>query len=195
MWDATGITVCCGPTIRRQRRRAAGEGDGSPGQGPWVRTTHRFERLTKASNRTKMHTALLSVRTAVFCFGGKTSESTRSPDLSFESGRGQNSTSSETHIVALPPWIRPPPHLTFHPSGQHVYVINELNSTSRFPVRYCTGTLTSSADRDRDPCPRTFRHEPTRPDLKITPDESSVWNQSAVTTVSPDFPNCLTMAT
>ncbi|MEZ6077825.1 MAG: beta-propeller fold lactonase family protein [Pirellulaceae bacterium] len=48
-------------------------------------------------------------------------------------------------FVQLPPGSGPR-HLTFHPHGQRVYVINELNSTVTFSTTRPTAALNAAAD-------------------------------------------------
>ena len=72
------------------------------------------------------------------------------------------------------PFVRTPPgagprHLTFHPNGRHVYVINELeNSITAFDYESATGLL---IERQTIPTlPQDFDGESYCADLKITPD-------------------------
>ena len=72
-----------------------------------------------------------------------------------------------------PPFVKAPPgagprHLTFHPNGKHVYVINELkNSVTLFDYAATTGTL---AERQTIPTlPAGFAGKSACADLKITP--------------------------
>ncbi|KAF0179079.1 MAG: 6-phosphogluconolactonase [Limisphaerales bacterium] len=72
-----------------------------------------------------------------------------------------------------PPFTKAPPgagprHLTFHPNGRHVYVINELkNSVTRFDYAVVTGTLTERETISTLPVDFTGRSYCA--DLKITP--------------------------
>ncbi len=62
-----------------------------------------------------------------------------------------------------------PRHLTFHPNGKHVYVINELaNSISFFDHDAETGNLTSK--QTIPTLPKDFAGKSYCADLKITPD-------------------------
>lgn len=73
-----------------------------------------------------------------------------------------------------PPFTKAPPgagprHLTFHPNGKHVYVINELkNSVTRFDYAVATGTLTERETIST--LPKEFTGRSYCADLKITPD-------------------------
>lgn len=72
-----------------------------------------------------------------------------------------------------PPFTKAPPgagprHLTFHPNGRHVYVINELkNSVTRFDYAVVTGTLTERETIST--LPKEFTGRSYCADLKITP--------------------------
>lgn len=72
-----------------------------------------------------------------------------------------------------PPFTKAPPgagprHLTFHPNGKHVYVINELkNSVTRFDYAVATGTLTERETIST--LPKEFTGRSYCADLKITP--------------------------
>ncbi len=72
-----------------------------------------------------------------------------------------------------PPFVKAPPgagprHLTFHPDGKHVYVINELkNSVTVFDYATATGTLTER--QNISTLPADFKGRSYCADLKITP--------------------------
>ena len=74
---------------------------------------------------------------------------------------------------AEPPLVKTPPgagprHLTFHPNGKHVYVINELkNSVTVFAYAAATGTLTEQ--QTISTLPADFTKPSYCADLKITP--------------------------
>ena len=74
---------------------------------------------------------------------------------------------------AEPPFVKTPPgagprHLTFHPNGKHVYVINELkNSVTVFAYAAATGTLTEQ--QTISTLPADFTKPSYCADLKITP--------------------------
>lgn len=78
-------------------------------------------------------------------------------------------TTNETQpFVQLPPGSGPR-HLTFHPNGQRVYVINELSSTiTSFDYATDTGTLTQR--QTISTLPDDFSGKSFTADLKITPD-------------------------
>ena len=78
-------------------------------------------------------------------------------------------TPNETQpFAALPPGSGPR-HLTFHPNGQHVYVINELKNTiTFFEYDVATGTLT--ARQTIPTLPSDFSGTTNTADVKITPD-------------------------
>ncbi|MCA9131993.1 MAG: lactonase family protein, partial [Planctomycetales bacterium] len=71
------------------------------------------------------------------------------------------------------PWIKLPPgsgprHLTFHPNGQRVYAINELNNTiTVFNYASDSGTLTQQ--QNISTVPEDFSGKSFTADLKITP--------------------------
>lgn len=73
-----------------------------------------------------------------------------------------------------PPFAKAPPgagprHLTFHPNGKHVYVINELkNSVTLFDYAASSGTLTER--QTLSTLPAEFTGKSYCADLKITPD-------------------------
>lgn len=73
-----------------------------------------------------------------------------------------------------PPFARAPAgagprHLTFHPGGKRVYVINELaNSVTVFDYNPATGTLTEK--QTISTLPEGFKGDSYCADLKITPD-------------------------
>jgi 6-phosphogluconolactonase len=73
-----------------------------------------------------------------------------------------------------PPFVKAPPgagprHLTFHPNGKHVYVINELkNSVTVFDYVTESGTLTER--QTISTLPSDFAGTSHCADLKITPD-------------------------
>lgn len=62
-----------------------------------------------------------------------------------------------------------PRHLTFHPNGQRVYVINELNSTVTF-FDYATDTATLAQRQTVSTLPDDFSGKSFTADVKITPD-------------------------
>lgn len=72
-----------------------------------------------------------------------------------------------------PPFAKAPPgagprHLTFHPNGKHLYVINELkNSVTLFDYAASTGTLTER--QTISTLPADFAGKSYCADLKITP--------------------------
>lgn len=72
-----------------------------------------------------------------------------------------------------PPFTKAPPgagprHLTFHPDGKHVYVINELkNSVTVFDYAAASGTLTER--QTISTLPADFKGRSYCADLKITP--------------------------
>lgn len=72
-----------------------------------------------------------------------------------------------------PPFVKSPAgagprHLTFHPNGQHVYVINELsNSVTLFDYAAAAGTLTER--QTIATLPRDFQSKSYCADVKITP--------------------------
>jgi 6-phosphogluconolactonase len=72
------------------------------------------------------------------------------------------------------PFVRTPPgagprHLTFHPNGRHLYVINELsNSVTLFDYDAKTGVLIEK--QTLSTLPEGFEGESYCADLKITPD-------------------------
>ena len=72
-----------------------------------------------------------------------------------------------------PPFVKSPPgagprHLTFHPNGKHVYVINELkNSVTLFDYVAESGTLTER--QTISTLPEGFKGTSHCADLKITP--------------------------
>ena len=72
-----------------------------------------------------------------------------------------------------PPFAKAPPgagprHLTFHPNGKHVYVINELgNSVTLFDQNAETGSLTEK--QTISTVPQDFSGKSYCADLKITP--------------------------
>ncbi len=77
-------------------------------------------------------------------------------------------TPNEPAFVNAPPGAGPR-HLTFHPNGKHVYVINELkNSVTLFDYAAATGTLT--ARQTLSTLPTDFSGKSYCADLKITPD-------------------------
>ncbi|MDA1055462.1 MAG: lactonase family protein [Planctomycetota bacterium] len=73
-----------------------------------------------------------------------------------------------------PPFVKTPPgagprHLTFHPDGEHVYVINELtNSATLFDYDAESGKLTER--QTISTLPKDFEGTSHCADLKITPD-------------------------
>src|SRR5581483_1251792 len=73
-----------------------------------------------------------------------------------------------------PPFARTPAgagprHLTFHPNGKHVYVINELkNSVTCFDYNSASGTLAEK--QTISTLPKDFAGKSYCADLKITPD-------------------------
>ncbi|QDT96092.1 lactonase family protein [Gimesia aquarii] len=75
---------------------------------------------------------------------------------------------------SLQPFVRTlpgagPRHLTFHPNGKHLYVINELkNSISEFDYDLKTGTLIER--QTISTVPEDFEGTSHTADLKITPD-------------------------
>ncbi|WP_395737286.1 lactonase family protein [Prosthecobacter sp.] len=67
-----------------------------------------------------------------------------------------------------------PRHITFHPSGKHVYVINELaNTVTCFDYAAVTGTLTER--QTISTLPGDFTGKSYTADLKITPDGSFLY--------------------
>lgn len=62
-----------------------------------------------------------------------------------------------------------PRHLTFHPNGQRVYVINELNNTVTF-FDYATDTAKLTERQTISTLPEDFSGKSFTADLKITPD-------------------------
>lgn len=72
-----------------------------------------------------------------------------------------------------PPFAKTPPgggprHLTFHPNGKHLYVINEMgNSVTLFDYEANTGTLTEK--QTIATVPKDFAGKSYTADLKITP--------------------------
>ena len=62
-----------------------------------------------------------------------------------------------------------PRHLTFHPNGQRVYVINELNNTVTF-FDYATDSGTLTQRQTISTLPDDFSDKSATADLKITPD-------------------------
>jgi len=80
-----------------------------------------------------------------------------------------NLVTNETQPFAILPPGSGPRHLTFHPSGQYVYVINELNNTiTLFDYGVAAGTLT--ARQTIPTLPTEFSGTSNTADLKITPD-------------------------
>ncbi len=83
--------------------------------------------------------------------------------------RAARLTFSETQpFAALPPGSGPR-HLTFHPGGQHVYVINELKNTITF-FQYGVASGTLTARQTIATLPPDFSGTSHTADLKITPD-------------------------
>ena len=77
-------------------------------------------------------------------------------------------TPNEPAFVNAPPGAGPR-HLTFHPNGKHVYVINELkNSVTLFDYAAATGALTLR--QTLSTLPADFAGKSYCADLKITPD-------------------------
>lgn len=78
-----------------------------------------------------------------------------------------------------PPFAKAPPgagprHLTFHPNGKHVYVINELgNSVTLFDQNAETGALTEK--QTISTVPQDFNGTSHCADLKITPNGSFLY--------------------
>ncbi|MCA9157357.1 MAG: lactonase family protein, partial [Planctomycetales bacterium] len=70
--------------------------------------------------------------------------------------------------VQLPPGSGPR-HLTFHPNGQRVYVINELNSTVTF-FDYATDSGALTQRQTISTLPADFSGKSFTADVKITPD-------------------------
>jgi 6-phosphogluconolactonase len=73
-----------------------------------------------------------------------------------------------------PPFVRTPPgagprHLTFHPNGKRVYVINELGNSVTF-FEYDTDAGTLSAKQTISTVPKDFAGKSYCADVKITPD-------------------------
>jgi 6-phosphogluconolactonase len=72
------------------------------------------------------------------------------------------------------PFVRTPPgsgprHLTFHPNGKHLYVINELaNSVTLFDYERKSGILIEK--QTISTLPKDFKGKSYCADLKITPD-------------------------
>ncbi len=80
-----------------------------------------------------------------------------------------NLTAHETQpFVTLPPGSGPR-HLTFHPNGTHVYVINELKNTISF-FDYATDTGLLTSRQTISTLPDDFDGTTHTADLKITPD-------------------------
>lgn len=71
-------------------------------------------------------------------------------------------------FVQLPPGSGPR-HLTFHPNGQRVYVINELGNTVTF-FDYATDTAKLTERQTISTLPDDFSGKSFTADLKITPD-------------------------
>ena len=73
-----------------------------------------------------------------------------------------------------PPFVKAPPgagprHLTFHPNGKHVYVINELkNSVTHYDYAVESGTMTERKTISTLPSDFTGRSDCA--DVKVTPD-------------------------
>lgn len=77
-----------------------------------------------------------------------------------------------------------PRHITFHPNGNHVYVINELaNTVTFFDYAADTGALTER--QTISTLPADFTGKSYTADLKITPDGKLLMAPIAVTTASP----------
>ncbi|MCP4506150.1 MAG: lactonase family protein, partial [Fuerstiella sp.] len=71
-------------------------------------------------------------------------------------------------FASLPPGSGPR-HLTFHPNGRNVYVINELNNTVTV-FDYMGDTATLTRQQEISTLPQEFSGTSHTADLKITPD-------------------------
>jgi len=96
-------------------------------------------------------------------------------DLGLDQVRGYRLDAATAKLTPnRPPFARTPPgagprHLTFHPNGKHVYVINELsNSVTLFDYDAESGTLVEK--QTISTLPKDFAGKSYCADLKITPD-------------------------
>jgi len=146
----------------------------------WCSYTQPVSSLTQRSNRKQMHTALLSSPDSRYCFGGQTSDR-QGHDLSLNPVRGQNTSRKRNHrCIAL---VQAPAS-NISSRGQARVCDNELKQHIRcFPVQVLPPALAVPQD-DRDLAAGLLRHEP-HGDLKISPTESFVWNQSRSRTSYP----------
>lgn len=85
-----------------------------------------------------------------------------------DAGTAKLTTNAGQPFVQLPPGSGPR-HLTFHPNGQRVYVINELNSTVTY-FDYATDTGMLTERQTVSTLPDDFSGQSFTADLKITPD-------------------------
>lgn len=96
-------------------------------------------------------------------------------DLGLDQVLGYRLDAGEAKLTAArQPFVRTPPgagprHLTFHPNGKHVYVINELsNSVTLFDFDPGTGHLIEK--QTLSTLPKAFTGKSYCADLKVTPD-------------------------
>jgi 6-phosphogluconolactonase len=98
---------------------------------------------------------------------------------------------NDTQAFASMPPGSGPRHLTFHPNGKRVYVINELNSTVSF-FDYTAGSGTLTPQQTISTLPDDFSGTSHCADLKITPDGKFLYGTNrghdsiAVYRIGPD---------